>query len=32
MLTIIKKAAKWYQTANYCMARAELYLHENEKK
>ncbi len=32
MKTIFKKAAKLYRTANYCIARAELYLHEAEQK
>ncbi len=28
MNNLIQKAAKLYRTASYCMARAELYLHE----
>lgn len=35
MTDILKKAAKLYRTASYCMARAEVYLEEanlaNEK-
>jgi hypothetical protein len=35
MTNILKKAAKLYRTASYCMARAEVYLDEanrtNEK-
>lgn len=32
MTNIIKKAATLYRTANYCIARAELYLHEAGRK
>ena len=28
MTNILKKAAKLYRTASYCMARAEVYLDE----
>ncbi len=32
MLKVLKKAAKWYKTANYCIASAELYLNEKKEK
>ncbi len=28
MKTLFKKSAQWFRTANYCLARAELYLNE----
>lgn len=32
MFTILQKTAKWYRAANYCLARAEVYLHEADHK
>ncbi len=32
MNRFVKKAAKVYRTVNYCLASAELYLHEAERR
>jgi len=32
MNSFIKKAAKLYRTVNYCLASAEVYLHQNERR
>lgn len=32
MVSFFKKAANAYRTVNYCLASAEVYLHEANKK
>ncbi len=32
MVNLFKKAAKAFRTANYCLARTEVYLHEANRK
>ncbi len=32
MHDLLKKAAKWYKTTSYCLASAEVYLHEANRK